>query len=139
METLDAPGLFVYSSSLLRSLPWRTLGTQRFATVLCHDDILNMASEVGSVEPPPHVIKPKGRLQPGRVLWLDTCKWGTWFRYAWATHVSNTSLDFLPGLFRRLKAPASDPRPRHLHHLHFLIQSLWARKAWSRRRPHLQV
>ena len=74
MEAWDGPGLFVFSDARYVGAILDRNGLRPARFYVTTDDIMIMASEVGVVEPPPHTIKQKGRLQPGRMLLVDTKK-----------------------------------------------------------------
>ena len=71
---VNSPSLFVFSDARYVGAPLDRNGVRAARFFVTTDDIMIMASEVGHVEPPPHAIKQKGRLQPGRMLLVDTSK-----------------------------------------------------------------
>eukprot|EP00668_Euglena_longa_P011617 GGOE01014026.1.p1 GENE.GGOE01014026.1~~GGOE01014026.1.p1 ORF type:complete len:2057 (-),score=451.46 GGOE01014026.1:451-6585(-) len=74
MEAWDGPGLFVFSNSRYVGAVLDRNGLRPARFYVTTDDIMIMASEVGVVDLPPHMVKQKGRLMPGRMLLVDTEK-----------------------------------------------------------------
>ena len=72
MEPWDGPALVVFSDGtrIGASLDRNGLRPGRYAVT--HDDLIVMASEAGVIELAPDRIRALGRLQPGRMLLVDT-------------------------------------------------------------------
>ena len=66
-EAWDGPGFFVFSDARYVGAVLDHNGLRPARFYVTTDDTMIMASEVGVVEPPPHMIKQKRRLRPGRM------------------------------------------------------------------------
>ncbi|KAG0171861.1 glutamate synthase [NADH] [Apophysomyces sp. BC1034] len=74
MEPWDGPALFTFSDGRYCGASLDRNGLRPCRFYLTSDDIMICASEVGTVFVEPSTIVKKGRLQPGRMLLVDTVK-----------------------------------------------------------------
>ncbi|KAI9323593.1 hypothetical protein BX666DRAFT_2022321 [Dichotomocladium elegans] len=72
MEPWDGPALFTFSDGRYCGASLDRNGLRPCRYYLTSDDIMICASEVGTVKIDPETIVAKGRLQPGRMLLVDT-------------------------------------------------------------------
>ncbi|KAI8067750.1 hypothetical protein BC940DRAFT_333325 [Gongronella butleri] len=72
MEPWDGPALFTFSDGRWIGANLDRNGLRPCRYYLTNDDIMICASEVGTVYVDPETIVEKGRLQPGRMLLVDT-------------------------------------------------------------------
>ncbi|ORX42434.1 glutamate synthase [Hesseltinella vesiculosa] len=72
MESYDGPALFTFSDGRYIGANLDRNGLRPCRYYLTSDDIMICASEVGTVYVDPETIVEKGRLQPGRMLLVDT-------------------------------------------------------------------
>ncbi|KAH8914660.1 glutamate synthase [Atractiella rhizophila] len=72
MEPWDGPALFAFSDGRFCGANLDRNGLRPCRWVLTKDDIMICASEVGTVYIEPENVKRKGRLQPGKMLLVDT-------------------------------------------------------------------
>ena len=72
IEPWDGPASIVFSDgrSIGATLDRNGLRPSRY--YVTNDDRVILASEVGVLDLPPEIILQKGRLEPGRMLWIDT-------------------------------------------------------------------
>ncbi|HUI54604.1 MAG TPA: glutamate synthase large subunit [Bryobacteraceae bacterium] len=72
MEPWDGPAAIAFTDgrSIGATLDRNGLRPARY--VVTHDDLVIMASEAGVLSVPPEKVKQKGRLQPGKMLLVDT-------------------------------------------------------------------
>ncbi|KAL9541788.1 glutamate synthase [NADH] [Mucor bainieri] len=74
MEPWDGPALFTFSDGRYCGASLDRNGLRPCRFYLTSDDIMVCASEVGTVFVEPETVVQKGRLQPGRMLLVDTVK-----------------------------------------------------------------
>ncbi|KAF7727313.1 glutamate synthase [NADH] [Apophysomyces ossiformis] len=74
MEPWDGPALFTFSDGRYCGASLDRNGLRPCRFYLTSDDIMICASEVGTVFVDPSTIVQKGRLQPGRMLLVDTVR-----------------------------------------------------------------
>lgn len=72
MEPWDGPALFAFSDGRYCGANLDRNGLRPCRWVTTSDDIMVCASEVGTIYIPPEKITQKGRLQPGKMLLVDT-------------------------------------------------------------------
>ncbi|MGE5583725.1 MAG: glutamate synthase large subunit [Bacillota bacterium] len=72
MEPWDGPAAMAFSDGTVVGAVLDRNGLRPSRYYVTSDDLVIMASEVGVVELPPEKIVEKGRLQPGRMLLIDT-------------------------------------------------------------------
>jgi glutamate synthase (NADPH/NADH) large chain len=72
MEPWDGPASIVFSDGRFIGGTLDRNGLRPSRYVITHDDLIVMGSEVGVQLFPPEKIKEKGRLQPGKILLVDT-------------------------------------------------------------------
>jgi len=72
MEPWDGPAAMVFTDGRLVGGTLDRNGLRPARYVVTTDDLLVLASEVGVIDFPPERIRAKGRLQPGRMLLVDT-------------------------------------------------------------------
>jgi len=72
MEPWDGPAsiIFTNGTGIGATLDRNGLRPSRF--YITNDDHVILASEVGVLDIPPEMVIQKGRLEPGRMLWIDT-------------------------------------------------------------------
>ncbi len=72
MEPWDGPASMVFTdgNGIGATLDRNGLRPSRY--YVTNDDLVILASEVGVLDLPPESIVKKGRLEPGRMLWIDT-------------------------------------------------------------------
>ena len=72
MEPWDGPALFTFSDGRYCGANLDRNGLRPCRWVTTDDDIMICASEVGAITLPPEKVTRKGRLQPGKMLLVDT-------------------------------------------------------------------
>jgi len=72
MEPWDGPAAMVFSDGLIVGATVDRNGLRPARSVVTTDDVVVCASEAGVIDVPPERIKKRGRLQPGRMLLVDT-------------------------------------------------------------------
>lgn len=72
MEPWDGPALFAFSDGRYCGANLDRNGLRPCRWITTSDDIMICASEVGTIYIPPEKITRKGRLQPGKMLLVDT-------------------------------------------------------------------
>ncbi|MBW0488414.1 hypothetical protein O181_028129 [Austropuccinia psidii MF-1] len=72
MEPWDGPALFTFSDGRYCGANLDRNGLRPCRWVTTNQDIIICASEVGAISIPPETITRKGRLQPGKMLLVDT-------------------------------------------------------------------
>ncbi|MFN3323527.1 MAG: glutamate synthase large subunit [Bryobacteraceae bacterium] len=108
MEPWDGPAAVAFTDGRLIGATLDRNGLRPARYLVTHDDLLIMASETGVLPVKPHDIKAKGRLQPGKMLLVDTVqgriipdeevKQSLWSRQPYAQWIKENqiSLDDLP-------------------------------------------
>ena len=74
MEAWDGPALFTFSDGRYIGASLDRNGLRPCRVYLLEDDVIICASEVGTLNIPPETVLSKGRLQPGKMLLVDTTK-----------------------------------------------------------------
>lgn len=72
MEPWDGPALFTFSDGRFVGASLDRNGLRPCRFYITHDDIMVCGSEAGAILVPPEKISSKGRLQPGKMLLVDT-------------------------------------------------------------------
>jgi glutamate synthase domain-containing protein 2/glutamate synthase domain-containing protein 1/glutamate synthase domain-containing protein 3 len=72
MEPWDGPAAIVFTDGRVIGATLDRNGLRPGRYVVTHDDLVVMASEAGVLDIPPEQVKRKGRLQPGKMLLVDT-------------------------------------------------------------------
>ncbi|WFD33348.1 alanine dehydrogenase [Malassezia cuniculi] len=72
MEPWDGPALFTFCDGRYCGANLDRNGLRPCRWITTNEDIMICASEVGTIQIPPETITAKGRLQPGRMLLVDT-------------------------------------------------------------------
>ena len=72
MEPWDGPAAIAFSDGQLVGAVLDRNGLRPARYIVTRDDLVVMASEVGVLDIPPEHVAYKGRLQPGRMLLIDT-------------------------------------------------------------------
>ena len=72
MEPWDGPALFTFSEGRYCGANLDRNGLRPCRYFITDDDIMICASEVGTISIPPETVVQKGRLQPGKMLLVDT-------------------------------------------------------------------
>ncbi len=72
MEPWDGPASIVFSDGRGIGATLDRNGLRPSRYYVTSDDRVILASEVGVLDLPPEIILHKGRLEPGRMLWIDT-------------------------------------------------------------------
>ncbi len=72
MEPWDGPAAMVFTDGSIVGGTLDRNGLRPARYVVTTDDVLVLASEVGVIDFPPETVRAKGRLQPGRMLLVDT-------------------------------------------------------------------
>ncbi|MBI2569970.1 MAG: glutamate synthase large subunit [Candidatus Schekmanbacteria bacterium] len=72
LEPWDGPAAIAFTDGHLIGATLDRNGLRPARYIITEDDRVIMASEVGVIDVPPEQIKRKGRLQPGRMLLVDT-------------------------------------------------------------------
>src|SRR5579863_7719370 len=72
MEPWDGPAAMAFTDGRVIGATLDRNGLRPGRYVVTHDDLVVMASEAGVLDIPPHEIRKKGRLQPGRMFLVDT-------------------------------------------------------------------
>ncbi|MCA9973492.1 MAG: glutamate synthase subunit alpha, partial [Anaerolineales bacterium] len=71
-EPWDGPAAIAFTDGVQVGAVLDRNGLRPARYVLTHDDLVILASEVGVLDVPPQNVRAKGRLQPGRMLLVDT-------------------------------------------------------------------
>jgi glutamate synthase domain-containing protein 2/glutamate synthase domain-containing protein 1/glutamate synthase domain-containing protein 3 len=74
MEPWDGPAAMVFTDGQIVGGTLDRNGLRPARYVVTKDDLLVLASEVGTIDFPPETVRGKGRLQPGRMLLVDTAE-----------------------------------------------------------------
>ncbi|MGC9454378.1 MAG: glutamate synthase large subunit [Phycisphaerae bacterium] len=74
MEPWDGPAAMVFTDGRIVGGTLDRNGLRPARYVVTDDDLLVLASEVGVIDFPPDKVRAKGRLQPGRMLLVDTAE-----------------------------------------------------------------
>ena len=72
MEPWDGPAAIVFSDGHLVGATLDRNGLRPARYVVTSDDRVILASEAGVIDVPPHQVREKGRLRPGRMFLVDT-------------------------------------------------------------------
>jgi glutamate synthase domain-containing protein 2/glutamate synthase domain-containing protein 1/glutamate synthase domain-containing protein 3 len=72
MEPWDGPASMVFTDGVGVGATLDRNGLRPSRYYITNDDRVILASEVGVLDLPPEIILQKGRLEPGRMLWIDT-------------------------------------------------------------------
>src|SRR5688500_737153 len=72
MEPWDGPAAIVFSDGHLVGATLDRNGLRPARYVVTSDDRVVLASEAGVIDIPPHLVREKGRLRPGRMFLVDT-------------------------------------------------------------------
>lgn len=72
MEPWDGPALFIFADSRYCGASLDRNGLRPCRFYLTNEDIMVCASEVGTLRVDPETVVQKGRLQPGKMLLVDT-------------------------------------------------------------------
>jgi glutamate synthase domain-containing protein 2/glutamate synthase domain-containing protein 1/glutamate synthase domain-containing protein 3 len=72
MEPWDGPASIVFSDGKGIGATLDRNGLRPSRYYVTTDDRVILASEVGVLDLPPEIVAEKGRLEPGRMLWIDT-------------------------------------------------------------------
>jgi glutamate synthase (ferredoxin) len=72
MEPWDGPASIVFTDGKGIGATLDRNGLRPSRYYITNDDRVILASEVGVLDLPPEIIVEKGRLEPGRMLWIDT-------------------------------------------------------------------
>ncbi len=72
MEPWDGPASMVFTNGVGIGATLDRNGLRPSRYYVTNDDRLILASEVGVLDIPPEMVVEKGRLEPGRMLWVDT-------------------------------------------------------------------
>jgi glutamate synthase (NADPH) large chain len=72
MEPWDGPASMVFTDGVGIGATLDRNGLRPSRYYITNDDRVILASEVGVLDIPPEMIVQKGRLEPGRMLWIDT-------------------------------------------------------------------
>ena len=72
MEPWDGPASMVFTDGRGIGATLDRNGLRPSRYYITNDDRVILASEVGVLDLPPEIIVKKGRLEPGRMLWIDT-------------------------------------------------------------------
>ena len=72
MEPWDGPASIVFTDGRGIGATLDRNGLRPSRYYITNDDRVILASEVGVLDLPPEIIVHKGRLEPGRMLWIDT-------------------------------------------------------------------
>jgi hypothetical protein len=74
MEPWDGPASIAFTDGTVVGATLDRNGLRPSRYVVTKDDVIVLASEVGVLEFPPERVLEKGRLQPGRMLLIDTAQ-----------------------------------------------------------------
>ncbi len=72
MEPWDGPASIVFTDGVGIGATLDRNGLRPSRYYVTNDDRVILASEVGVLDIPPENVVQKGRLEPGRMLWIDT-------------------------------------------------------------------
>ena len=72
MEPWDGPASMIFTDGVGIGATLDRNGLRPSRYYVLNDDRVILASEVGVLDVPPEIVVHKGRLEPGRMLWIDT-------------------------------------------------------------------